>query len=242
MPTNATLKLIKRLQQKKYRKSEGLFVVEGIKSVTEFLQSDFKVKYLFVHESLSESFPKGERATAAEFKQMSSYTTPPGVLAVFEQPVYELPTILNGHYFVLDGLQDPGNFGTIIRLSDWFGMPHIFCSHETVDAFNPKVIQASMGSFTRVQLHYLDLTSFLQNAGIPVYGTFMDGENMYKTTLEANGLIVLGNEANGITAKVEKCCTERIAIPQPGNSTESLNAAMAAAITAAEFFRQKSGF
>lgn len=239
MPTKATLKLIKRLQQKKYRKTEGLFVVEGKKSVAEFLKSDFRLKFLFVNEEFQHEFPNAEIATPAEFKQMSGLHTPPEVLAVFEQQEDEIPEKLSGHYFVLDGIQDPGNLGTIIRLADWFGMNHVFCSLETVDAYNPKVIQAGMGSFTRVKLHYLELTTFLNSTALPVYGTFMDGENIYGATLERAGLIVLGNESNGISVEIENLCQHKIAIPQAGNTTESLNVAMAAAISGSEFFRRK---
>ena len=240
MPTKATLKLIKRLQQKKYRKSEGLFVVEGKKSVEEFVNADFKLKHLFVNEAFGNQFRTAEIATSQEFKQMSSLSTPPEILAVFEQNNYVLPKQIEQTTFVLDGIQDPGNLGTIIRLADWFGMKNIFCGEETVDVYNPKVIQASMGSLARVKVHFVDLTEFLTDIKVPVYGTFMDGKNLYQEKLQQPSLIVLGNEANGISIGIENLCSKKIAIPPSENSTESLNVAMAAAIVGSEFFRQKN--
>lgn len=237
MPTKATLKLIRQLQQKKYRKQEGLFVVEGLKSVEEFLKSEFVLKGLF--STKEKAFPNAEIITSSEMDQISSFSTPPGLLAVFEQKKTVIPSNLKGHYFALDGIQDPGNLGTIIRIADWFGMKHIFCSNDTADVYNPKVIQACMGSLTRVEVHYTQLNLLLKNVEIPVYGTFMSGDNIYTSDLSSDGIILLGNEANGISSENERHCTRKISIPQNGNSTESLNVAMAAAIIGSEFFRRK---
>ncbi|MDO5656635.1 MAG: RNA methyltransferase [Flavobacteriaceae bacterium] len=237
MPSKTTLKLIKRLQQKKYRKTENLFVVEGKKSVLEFLKSDFKLRYFYVNEMEASAFPLAEIASSQEFNQMSGLNTSPDFLAVFEQKNDELPSKFTQNCLVLDDIQDPGNFGTIIRLADWFGIEHVICSSDTVDAYNPKVIQASMGSFTRVKIHYTDVFNFLSNSQIPVYGTFLNGKNIYKEELITPAFIVLGNEANGISEKIEKLCSHRITIPG-GSATESLNVATAAAITVGEFYRQ----
>ena len=238
MPTKATLKYVKRLQQKKYRKITGEFVVEGKKSVEEFLESDYKRKYFFVSEEFKNEFPEAEVCTIPALRQMSGLATTPEILAVFEQKTTKIPSKIDGHYFALDNIKDPGNLGTIIRLADWFGMKHLFCNTETVDVYNPKVVQACMGSLTRVDVHFLDLNLFLKEVNVPVYGTFMQGENIYTKAAAPNGIIVLGNEANGISAEIEKLCTDKITIPQVGKTTESLNVAVASAIIAAEFYRK----
>ena len=240
MLTKATLKLVKRLQQKKYRKELGLFVVEGRKSTDEFLASDFKLIHLFVSSDYKEMYPQAEIASSAEFKQMSNLRTPPEILAVFEQKSYELPKKINKNYFALDNVQDPGNLGTIIRIADWFGMEHVFCNLDTVEVYNPKVVQACMGSLGRIQVHYVDFESYFKELDCEIYGTFMEGNSIYSTNLTNPGLIVMGNESNGISAQIEKLCTQRISVPQETNRpTESLNVAVASAMISSEIFRQK---
>lgn len=239
MPTKATVKLVKQLKQKKYRKTYNLFVVEGKKSVDEFLKSDFKLIYFFVNSKFKEIYPEAELCSSSDFKQMSSLQTPPEILAVFQQKNYEIPTEINGHYFALDNIQDPGNLGTIIRLADWFGMQHVFCNLDSVDVYNPKVVQACMGSLSRVQIHYVDLKDFLKSVDAKVYGTFMNGQNLYTTDFGTNGIIVFGNESFGISTEIEALCDEKISIPQATNRpTESLNVAIASAIISSEIFRQ----
>lgn len=240
MLTKATLKLVKRLQQKKYRKELGLFVVEGRKSTDEFLASDFKLIHLFVSSDYKEMYPQAEIASSAEFKQMSNMRTPPEILAVFEQNSYTLPKSIHKNYFALDNVQDPGNLGTIIRIADWFGMEHVFCNLDTVEVYNPKVVQACMGSLGRIQVHYVDFESYFKELDCEIYGTFMEGDSIYSTNLTNPGLIVMGNESNGISAQIEKLCTQRISVPQETNRpTESLNVAVASAMISSEIFRQK---
>lgn len=239
MPTKATIKLIKQLQQKKYRKKHQWFVVEGLKSIQEFLKSDFTLVHFYATEAYSKDFPSAEIITAQEMKQMSALNTPPNMLAVFEQAQVEIPQQIEHICFALDDVQDPGNLGTIIRLADWFGMNHIFCSENTVDLYNPKVVQASMGSLSRVQVHYTDLKEIIQTLQVPVLGTFMKGQNIYTTEFPSQGLLVMGNEAHGISEEIQKLCTQKISIPQQGQSTESLNVAIASAIIAGQIFAKR---
>jgi TrmH family RNA methyltransferase len=182
----------------------------------------------------------------AELQKCSQLKTPRDVIAVFRQPT---PSPLSGEVMreelsiVLDGVQDPGNLGTIIRLADWFGIHHIICSEDTADAFAPKVIQATMGAITRVALHYTNLTRFLSSIpqGIPVYGTFLEGENIYGKTLSPNGLLIMGNEGNGIRPETQAFINQKLFIPpHPAGceTSESLNVAIATAICCAEFRRQ----
>lgn len=240
MLTNATVKLVKRLQQKKYRKEYGLFVVEGKKSIDEFFSNHFKVRHFFVNSQFHNEYPMATLCTSADFKHMSGLKTPPEILAVFEQKKHELPEKITQTYFALDNIKDPGNLGTIIRLADWFGMEHLFCNMDSVEVYNPKVIQASMGSLGRVKVHYVDLPSFLSKLECDIYGTFMQGENIYTTSFGSEGIIVMGNESNGISKDIEALCTKKITIPQvPNRPTESLNVAVASAIISGEIFRQK---
>ncbi|MDG4946777.1 RNA methyltransferase [Weeksellaceae bacterium KMM 9713] len=228
------------MQQKKYRKELGLFVVEGRKSTDEFLASDFKLIHLFVSTDYKEMYPQADIASSAEFKQMSNLRTPPEILAVFEQKSYDLPTEINKSYFALDNVKDPGNLGTIIRIADWFGMEYVFCNLDTVEVYNPKVVQACMGSLGRIQVHYVDFETYFKELDCEIYGTFMEGDSIYSTKLTKPGLIVMGNESNGISAQIEELCTQKISIPQETNRpTESLNVAVASAMISSEIFRQK---
>ncbi|MCG2609952.1 RNA methyltransferase [Flavobacterium sp. SM15] len=233
-------KLITSLQQKKYRKLHGLFLAEGIKVIQELLHSNFELFHLYVTETIFEEVPKEKRTLVSDsdLKKISALTTANNCLALFKTPEV-LPVEQKGIVVALDDIRDPGNLGTILRLCDWFGINHVVCSLETVDVFNPKVVQATMGSLTRVNVVYTDLNKFLEKTKLPVYGTFMDGENIYKSELPENALIVMGNEANGISSEIEKLSTNRIAIPRFGNlqQTESLNVATATAIILSEFRR-----
>ena len=182
--------------------------------------------------------------TQEELTRASLQKTPQDVLAIFEQPAYEMqPDVVSRSLcLALDDIQDPGNLGTIIRVADWFGIEDIFCSLGTVDVYNPKTIQATMGALARVKLHYCDLPSFIASLkDIPVYGTFLDGDNMYEKELTSHGLIVMGNEGNGVSAEVANLVNERLYIPNypPQRETsESLNVAMATGIICAEFRRR----
>lgn len=240
MVSKNQIKLISSLQQKKFRKQAQLFFVEGIKGVQELLDSNFELHELFTTKAdfLSIDKSKVHAITEAELKKMSALTTPNSCLAVFKIPK-EVSVVQNGLILALDDVRDPGNLGTIIRLCDWFGIKTLFCSEESVDVYNPKVVQATMGSISRVNVIYGNLELFLTQTKLPVFGTFMDGNNIYKATLPAEGIIVMGNEANGISKTIENLVSERIAIPRFGDlqTTESLNVATATAIILSEFKR-----
>ncbi|MGB1210843.1 MAG: TrmH family RNA methyltransferase [Lacinutrix venerupis] len=238
MLSKSQIKLITRLKQKKYRIADGFFVAEGIKVINELLNSSLQLHYLFTTESFIDNNEQEILITENELKKISFLTTPNKALAVFKIP--EQKNIeTKGLIVALDSVRDPGNLGTIIRLCDWFGVKELICSKETVDCYNPKVVQATMGSITRVNISYLDLNMFLAETKIPIFGAFMDGENVYKKQLPKEGIIVLGNEANGISKNIEKQVTERIAIPRFGDlqETESLNVATAGSILLSEFRR-----
>lgn len=234
------IKLITSLQQKKNRKQEQLFFAEGVKVVQELLHSNFELQELFTtkQDFLSVSKDKLHGISEAELKKISALATPNSCLAVFKIPKAK-ETKESGLILALDDVRDPGNLGTIIRLCDWFGIETLLCSEETVDIYNPKVVQATMGSISRVNVVYGDLENFLVKTKLTVFGTFMDGKNIYQESLPNNGVIVMGNEANGISEAVEKLVTDRIAIPRFGDLqiTESLNVATATAIILSEFKR-----
>jgi len=240
MVSKNQIKLITSLQQKKYRKQEQLFFAEGVKVVQELLNSNFELQDLFTtkQDFLTVSKDKVHAISDAELKKISALTTPNTCLAVFKVPKAK-DFVEKGLIVALDDVRDPGNLGTIIRLCDWFGIETLFCSEESVDIYNPKVVQATMGSISRVNVVYGNLEAFLTKTKLPVFGTFMDGKNIYQEKLPKEGIIIMGNEANGISSSVEKLVSERIAIPRFGNLqvTESLNVATATAIILSEFKR-----
>ena len=234
------IKLITSLQQKKYRKQEQLFFAEGVKVVQELLHSNFELQELFTtkQDFLSVSKDNLHAISEAELKKISALATPNSCLAVFKIPkAKEMKE--SGLILALDDVRDPGNLGTIIRLCDWFGIETLFCSEETVDIYNPKVVQATMGSISRVNVVYGDLENFLVKTKLTVFGTCMDGKNIYQESLPNDGVIVMENESNGISEAVEKLVTDRISIPRFGDLqiTESLNVATATAIILSEFKR-----
>ncbi|MEZ0006006.1 TrmH family RNA methyltransferase [Flavobacterium sp. 28YEA47A] len=240
MVSKNQIKLITSLQQKKFRKEHQLFFAEGKKVIQELIHSDFFLENLF---STTAVFPEVNPkkilpVSESELKKISALTTPNDCLAVFRMP--EAKSINEtGLIVALDDIRDPGNLGTIIRLCDWFGISELVCSEETVDIYNPKVVQATMGSIARVNVTYVNLEKFISETTLPVFGTFMDGDNIYKSDLPKEGIIVMGNEANGISSQIEKTVNHRIAIPRFGNlqQTESLNVATATAIILSEFKR-----
>ena len=241
MVSKNQIKLITSLQQKKYRKQEQLFFAEGVKVVQELLHSNFELQDLFTTKQDFLTVPKNKvhAISEAELKKISALTTPNSCLAVFKIPKAK-EMVEKGLIVALDDVRDPGNLGTIIRLCDWFGIETLFCSEESVDIYNPKVVQATMGSISRVNVVYGNLETFLSQTKLPVFGTFMDGNNIYQEELPKEGIIIMGNEANGISTSVEKLVSERIAIPRFGNLqvTESLNVATATAIILSEFKRK----
>lgn len=239
MVVKSQIKHIKSLHQKKCRIQYGMFVVEGIKTVKELLDSHFKVYKVYATEAieLTNKTDFLEVITENEIKQMSSLKNPSKILGVFYIPK---PKLIDFKDWVvaLDDVRDPGNLGTIIRLCDWFGIQHLICSPNTVDCFNPKVLQATMGSISRVNILYTNLIGFLSNSEIPVYGAFMNGETVYNAEVPETGILVMGNEANGISKEVEALVNAKIRIPQFGkNTTESLNVATATAILLNELRR-----
>lgn len=250
MLTANTIKLIKSLQQKKFRNQEGRFVAEGQRLVSDLLQSTLsidQVYYTTEWENNSQIVDnRFHPISAKDMARISGLKTPTSVLAVAKIPEnsLEINQIKNSLTLALDNIQDPGNLGTIIRLADWFGIRTIVCSAETADAFSPKVVQATMGAIARVKVIYVDLIPFLNDASaqkIPVFGTFLNGDNIYSAQLPKNGIVVLGNEGNGISDEVSKRITQRITIPsftEFGPTSESLNVAMATAIVCSEFRRR----
>ena len=244
MVSKNQIKLITGLQQKKYRKQHKLFIAEGIKVVQELLNSNFELQELYTTQSVFQGVATTKiiPVTDAELKKISALTTPNTCLGVFKMPDERQPAT-KGLIVALDDVRDPGNLGTIIRLCDWFGVEHLVCSEQSVDLYNPKVVQATMGSIARVNVVYTDLENYIANTTLPVLGTFMDGENVYTQQLPQEGIIVMGNEANGISKAIEQKVTQKIAIPRFGKvqETESLNVATATAILLSEFRRNFSG-
>jgi TrmH family RNA methyltransferase len=239
MVSKNQIKLINSLQQKKYRKLHNLFIAEGKKVIQELIDANFSLEHLFVTKT--DLFDKKHAATLisdSELKKISALTSANDCLAVFKIKEYSHSTN-SGLELALDNIKDPGNMGTIIRLCDWFGISKIICTEETVDMYNPKVVQATMGSLARVQVEYTNLAAYLKATDLEIFGTFMEGENIYKKEVPPNGILVMGNEANGISTEIEKLITQKISIPRFGNlqQTESLNVATATAIFLSEFKR-----
>ena len=232
------IKWVRSLQQKKQRDAEGVFVAEGRKCVEE-LRNAFELVLLVTPDN----------ATEVEIAQMSNLCTPQGEIGVFRKrqiPISTLNSQLSTLSIALDGVQDPGNLGTIIRTCDWFGVHDIYCSKDTADCYNPKVVQATMGALARVRVHYIDIKEWLQpmrEAGVPVYGTLLEGGNMYKDGAIADkskGVIIMGSEGNGISPAIRELITHPIRIPsypEDAETSESLNVGIATAIVLAEFRR-----
>ncbi|MBT8260977.1 MAG: RNA methyltransferase [Flavobacteriaceae bacterium] len=234
------IKLITLLKQKKYRVKHNLFVAEGIKTINELLHSDFELSHLYTTTlDFSASDVLTTLISEKELKKISFLKTPNTALALFKIP---MPKKIDFSKLVvaLDNVKDPGNLGTIIRLCDWFGLDNLICNLETVDCYNPKVIQATMGSIKRINITYTDLSELLNTRHETVFGTFMEGENVYKSNLPENGILVLGNESNGISEDISRTINKKISIPRFGNikETESLNVANATAILLSEFKRR----
>lgn len=247
------IKFIQSLSRKKNRDEQGVFLVEGNKMVEEAIRSDFKIdliactaKYALQFKDLDNRCGELIITDNELLAKASLLQNPQDALAIVQQPFYEFNQIdFNKELcLALDFIQDPGNLGTILRLADWFGINHIICSENTVDLYNPKVVQASMGAIFRIKTHVADLPLFLEplaQIGIPLYGTFLEGKNIYREPLSSNGIIVLGNEGNGISKEVTKLVTHQLLIPDFSthqNKPESLNVAVAAAICCSEFRRR----
>jgi len=271
MLSKQKIKIVSSLKHKKFRDELGLFVAEGEKNVVDLLQK-FSCEMLFATQSWLQNnhnlFDMSaeqrevqifEVKTSDELKPVSFLTTPQEVVAVFKIPANTLsfrptgeiackhepisPFSRNDLILALDCVQNTGNLGTIIRIADWFGISNVFCSLDTADVYNPKVVQATMGALANVNVHYVDLQQFIKQAKenkIPIFGTFLEGKNIYQQNLPKNGIIVLGNEGNGISAEIENLITEKLLIPNfstKNQTSESLNVAVAAAIVCSEFRR-----
>jgi len=232
MVVKSQIKFIKSLQQKKYRNLHSMFVVEGVKTVNELLLSDLKVENVYTVDKDSIPFQSNycQLVSTSDLQKMSGLKTPNKVLGAFRIPEPQ-PLDFKNWILVLDSVKDPGNLGTIIRLCDWFGIKQLACSTDTVDCYNPKVLQATMGSITRVNIVYTDIEELIATCNVPVFGAFMEGISIYSEQWPANGILVMGNEAHGISKTIEKFVARKIGIPQYGKSTtESLNVATATAI------------
>ena len=245
--TKAEIQFVRSLADKRVRDAEHLFVAEGDKLISEILSSGLRVRNIYALEGHFDG--RAERVTAKEMERISQLKTASTSLAVVEQPRHKAPAKAPADRLTLalDGVQNPGNLGTIIRLADWFGVEDIFCSEDTADCFNPKVVQATMGAILRVRVHYLKLADFLRStaeSGVTVYGTMLDGDDIYDAKLQTNGVIVMGNEGKGVSAECANSFTHKLLIPAyppERQGSESLNVAMATGIVCAEFRRRTRG-
>ena len=243
--TRSDIQLVRSLSDKRGRSEHGLFVAEGAKLIGELRRSNLRIRRIFATEGLFEG-PEVECVTEKEMERLSLLKTPSNSLAIVEIPRYRLDAAHVGQRLTLalDDVQNPGNLGTIIRLADWFGIGEILCSPATADCFNPKVVQATMGAILRVRVHYVELAPLLAQAaarGVPVYGTFLEGENLYDAQLTDGGIIVMGNEGRGVRPDVAQTVTRKLFIPPfPADrrASESLNVAMVTGVVCAEFRRR----
>jgi TrmH family RNA methyltransferase len=234
------LKLITSLSQKKYRQKHNLFIAEGVKVLNELLNSTFEIEILFCTDDFETTISEKKvvRISETELKKVSTLKSPNKALGIFKIPK-EKAVQNSGLTIALDAINDPGNLGTIIRLCDWFGVTQLMCSKDTVDCYNQKVVQASMGSLTRVSIHYTDLENYITKSNLDTFIADMDGKNVYKTKLPKEGILIMGNEANGVSEKIKALLQYKITIPRFGETqeTESLNVATATAILLSEFKR-----
>ena len=244
MITRADIQLVRSLADKRARTETGLFVAEGAKLVGEIAESSLRVRHIY--SSRAFAHPAFEPANAKELERLSLLKTASDTVAVVEIPHhrFDLSQAERGLVLALDEVQNPGNMGTIIRLADWFGISDIICTPNSADCFNPKVVQATMGAILRVRVHYLDLAATLSEArkrGIEVYGTFLEGENIYHSTLKQSGIIVMGNEGRGVSKEVAATVSHKLLIPPypaDRHGSESLNVAIATSIVCSEFRRR----
>ena len=244
MITKNTIKQIASLRQQKFRKELGLFVVEGRKMTEELLQSKFETIGLYATDIFLKDYPAfttAEPVSEVQMQQMSGLDTPPGILAVVRIPQQSEIKTLSRYVLALDGIANPGNMGTLIRTAEWFGIRDVVCSQDCVELWNPKVVQATMGSLFRVKVWNTDLVTYLSKAKSedkPIYGALLEGENLFQIKEKPEGIIVIGSESHGIRKDVLPCITHPVTIPRVGDSkTESLNAAVAGAIIMAEMTR-----
>lgn len=250
MITKARIKLIKSLEQRKQRNLQHLFVAEGPKLVEELLATMQPYYIAALPEWWTQNRPLVKSAceqdtiTPEELQRASLLRTPQQVIALFPIPDYKFDTSIAQHELclALDGVQDPGNIGTILRIADWFGIHNVICSEDTVDVYNPKAVQATMGALARVKVHYTDLAALFRQCNAPIYGTLLDGDNIYEQELGRDGFIVMGNEGNGLSQTIREMVTHKLLIPNypiGAKTTESLNVAIATSIVCSEFRRRQ---
>ena len=245
MLSKSQIGFIKSLHQKKYRKEHGIFIIEGIKSIVEFIPSAYQIHSIYFlpqYQSLLPKLPSNIKlfeVNNAELEKISTLQAPQGILALVHTPetkVFDKQLLRNNFSLVLDGIQDPGNLGTIIRTADWFGIKQVICSVNTVEVYNPKTVQATMGSLCRVNVTYQDLPALLKDIDIPVFGAMLDGNSLYETNWGTQGLVILGNEGQGVSPEIINLIDRPVTIPRVGLA-ESLNVAVSAAILCADISR-----
>lgn len=241
MVTKNEIKQVGSLRQQKFRKELGLFVVEGRKMVEELLHSDFTTTALYATETWHDAFPQAETVSEVQMAQMSGQDTPPGILAVVKTPVKQRLSESPRFILALDGIANPGNMGTLIRTAEWFGIRDIVCSPDCVEAWNPKVVQATMGSLFRINVIETELPTFLteqRSHGKAIYGALLEGENLFEMKQKPDGVIVIGSESHGIRESLLPLLSHPVTIPRVSDSpTESLNASVAGGIIMAEMTR-----
>lgn len=235
--TKAEIQSVKSLHSKEGRNEQALFICEGVKLIEEVRNSHLTIRQLYS----TADYPNSQKISPTEMSRISALKSPTDLLALVEIPRYNKNYSTDGLSIVLDGVQDPGNMGTIIRLASWFGIKEIYCSLNSADCFNPKVVQATMGAIARVRVHYTDLVELLRESKKPIYGTFLEGETIFERELATEGYIVMGSEGQGISAPVAALITDKLYIPSfsQGSCVESLNVAVATAIVCYEFRRAK---
>lgn len=242
MPTRADIQLIRSLADKRARTETGLFVAEGAKLVGEICRSPLRIRRIYTSADTLQH-PAAEHVSPKDMERLSLLKTPSDTVALVEIPRYDF-ALSDGLVLALDEVQNPGNMGTIIRLADWYGISDVICSPDCADCFNPKVVQATMGAILRVRVHYLDLPAVLAEARrrkIAIYGTFLEGEDIYRSELTAGGIVVMGNEGRGVSPEVASLITRKLLIPPYPASrrgSESLNVAVATAVVCSEFRRR----
>jgi len=245
MLSKSQISLLKSLHHKKFRSEHGLFLVEGYKSVIEFINSAYHIEVIYHTSAIDPKLLKLSRKmnfneiSLNDLEKISTLKSPQDIIALVKIPKWPVldEHMLKGKFsIVLDGIQDPGNMGTIIRTADWFGIQHLICSDDTVDVYNPKVVQATMGSIAHVNVYYTGLEAFLPKIKLPIFGALLDGENIYQTDFGNEGLLIMGNEGNGLRPAIVKLIQYAVTIPRGGNA-ESLNVGIATAIFCSEIKR-----
>ena len=245
MLSKSQISLLKSLHHKKFRSEHGLFLVEGYKSVIEFINSAYHIEVIYHTSAIDPKLLKLSRKmnfneiSLNDLEKISTLKSPQdiiGLVKIPEWPVLDERMLKGKFSIVLDGIQDPGNMGTIIRTADWFGIQHLICSDDTVDVYNPKVVQATMGSIAHVNVYYTGLEAFLPKIKLPIFGALLNGENIYQTDFGSEGLLIMGNEGNGLRPAIVKLIQYAVTIPRGGNA-ESLNVGIATAIFCSEIKR-----